>query len=151
MLTSWGGADDWSRRERAADRVPDSRADIPPERWAALADRARSTPAPRHVGRESSQALAGRLAALERLYGDLADRHAAALANVDALRAERVEMDAVERSRDYWRRRAAYAEAGAPSRLGSWVAGFLSALVCLGAWWALGQVLAAVVRHIAGG
>lgn len=67
MVASWGGADDWSRRERVDD-PPDSRDDPRVAgRLAELAARHAPRPAQHvgHVGRESYQALAARLAAAE--------------------------------------------------------------------------------------
>ena len=105
MVASWGGSDDWSRKHRAAD-APDSREQIPAEKWAELAARH----APRraqHVSRESFQSVAGRLAALEVAHESLAERHAALVAVYDRLQADR---DALADERDAWRLKAAEQE-----------------------------------------
>ena len=102
MIASWGGSDDWSRKHRAAD-APDSRDQIPAEKWAALAAR----PAPsraQHVGRDSYQSVAGRLAALEVAHTDLATRHAALVAVYDRLLADNA---ALADECDAWRLKAA--------------------------------------------
>lgn len=106
MIASWGASDDWSRAERSTDRHPDRRADIPAEKWAELAARH----APRraqHVGRDSYQSVAGRLAALEVAHTDLATRHAALVAVYDRLLADNA---ALADERDAWRLKAAEQE-----------------------------------------
>lgn len=101
-LPAWAEHDDHSRRERAAD-APDSRDQIPAQRWAELA--ARHAPrAARHVGRESSQSIAGRLAALEVAHESLAERHAELVAAQDQSLADNA---ALVEERDAWRAKAA--------------------------------------------
>lgn len=142
MVSRWADADEFSRRMRPSDAAP-GRADIPAARWAECANRF-GPPVARHVGRPAPDTARVPRAA----YDELRERHAALVAAQDQLLGQRV---ALAEERDAWRRRATYAEAVNPSHLGSWTAGFVSALVCLGCWWALGQVVAAIVRHIAGG
>lgn len=101
-VPAWAEQDDHSRRERAAD-PPDSRDQIPAERWAELA--ARHAPrAARHVGRESYQSVVGRLAALEIAHESLAERHAELVAAQDQSLADNA---ALVEERDAWRAKAA--------------------------------------------
>lgn len=149
MTAYWGDQPEWSRKNRPSDAAP-GRADIPAERWAQCASRF-GPPAAQHVGRAGHDSYR----VLRCDYDELLARHAVTVASLERALADR---DALEDERDEWRyraaaadRRAEFAETVHPSRLASWLAGFASALVCLGCWWAAGQAVAAIVRHIVGG